>query len=37
MNSYYKGIIKNLIEEDVKYFKDFEGEKVVWMKLLKVS
>lgn len=28
MNSYYDGIMKKLIEEDIeKYFKDFEGEK----------
>lgn len=28
MNSYYDGIMKKLIEEDMeKYFKDFEGEK----------
>ena len=36
MNSYYKGIIKNLIEEDIKgYFKDFEGEKSGLDELLK--
>tara|TARA_B100000575_G_C23125928_1_gene652325 strand:- start:174 stop:569 length:396 start_codon:yes stop_codon:yes gene_type:complete len=28
MNSYYEGIMKKLVEEDIeKYFKDFEGEK----------
>lgn len=36
MNSYYKGIIKNLIEEDImEYFKDFEGEKSGLDELLK--